>query len=125
MRAAHELKCKCQNAKLVEDKKLKAGDFVKIEIKDKDLCPRYCARVITEVKVGPSPKWIKERLKICGIQSINNVVDAANYVMLETGQPLHAFDFDKVKSVNPKSKSNVQNYCSAGEKGRKNYHFGQ
>ena len=102
-RRSRRLKYKVQKTKLVEDKKTKGGDFVKIEIKDKDLCLRYCARVITEVKVGPSPKWIKDRLKICGIQSINNIVDAANYVMLETGQPLHAFDFDKIKSVNPKS----------------------
>ncbi len=74
----------------------KTKDFVSIEIKDKIACSRYTARVITDVKVGESPKYIKERLKVCGLQLINNVVDAANYVMLETGQPMHAFDLDKI-----------------------------
>ena len=69
---------------------------IKVEVKNKDLCPRYCARVITDIKVGPSPKWLKERLEVIGQKSINNIVDAANYVMFETGQPLHAFDMDKV-----------------------------
>ncbi len=72
-------------------------NFIKIEVKDKNACPRYTARVIADVKVGDSPKWIKERLEICGLQPINNVVDIANYVMLELGQPLHAFDFDKLE----------------------------
>ncbi|MCK4781698.1 phenylalanine--tRNA ligase subunit beta [Candidatus Parcubacteria bacterium] len=71
-------------------------DFIKIEVKDKNLCSRYTARVIADVKVGVSPKWIQERLIVCGLRPINNIVDAANYVMLEIGQPLHAFDFDKV-----------------------------
>ena len=80
-----------------KDKKLKAKDFIKIEVKDKNACPRYTARVITDVKVGDSPKWIKERLETCGLQPINNIVDIANYVMIETGQPLHAFDFNKIE----------------------------
>ena len=84
------------NYKLREDKKIKAKDFIKIEVKDKKSCPRYTARVITDVKVGPSPKWIKERLEVCGLQTINNIVDIANYMMLETGQPLHAFDAQKI-----------------------------
>jgi len=79
-----------------EDKKIKAKDFVSVEVKNKLACPRYTARVITDVKVGPSPKWIQERLKICGLRPINNIVDIANYVMLETGQPLHAFDGEKL-----------------------------
>lgn len=82
--------------RLKENKDLKAQDFVKIEVKDKKSCPRYTARVVSNVKVGPSPKWLKEKLEICGLQSINNVVDIANYVMLETGQPLHAFDARKI-----------------------------
>ncbi len=90
--------------RLKEDKSIKAKDLIKIEIKDKKACPRYSARVISGVKVGSSPRWLKERLEVCGLQSINNIVDFANYTMLETGQPLHAFDFDKIKSVNPKSK---------------------
>ncbi|MBU3935039.1 phenylalanine--tRNA ligase subunit beta, partial [Patescibacteria group bacterium] len=69
----------------------------KVEVKDKKDCPRYTAKVILGVKVACSPKWLQERLKICGLQPINNIVDIANYVMLETGQPIHAFDLDKVK----------------------------
>lgn len=70
---------------------------VKIEITDPDLCSRYAASLITGVKIGPSPQWIKESLARAGQRSINNVVDITNYVMLEYGQPLHAFDFDLVK----------------------------
>ena len=80
-----------------EDKNLKAKNFISVEVKNKVACPRYTARVVTEVKVGPSPKWIQERLKVCGLRPINNIVDIANYVMLETGQPLHAFDGEKLE----------------------------
>jgi phenylalanyl-tRNA synthetase beta chain len=66
-----------------------------IEIKDKN-CKRYSARIISNVVVGPSPKWVQDKLNNCGINSINNIVDATNYVMLELGQPLHAFDYDKI-----------------------------
>ncbi len=86
-----------------EDKKLKAKDFVNLEVKNKTACPRYTVRVINDVKIGSSPKWLKDRLKVCGLRPINNIVDIANYVMLETGQPLHAFDLEKLKGVNPKS----------------------
>jgi phenylalanyl-tRNA synthetase beta chain len=89
-------KIQIPNAKLKEDKTKRARDLIKIEVKDKKACPRYSARVITDVKVGPSPKWLKERLEVCGLQSISNIVDVANYVMLETGQPLHAFDAEKI-----------------------------
>ena len=68
---------------------------MKIEIKNKEACLRYTARVVEGIKVGQSPEWIKQRLEICGLQSINNIVDIVNYVMLETGQPLHIFDLDK------------------------------
>jgi phenylalanyl-tRNA synthetase beta chain len=82
--------------KLKEDKNLKAKDFVSIEVKNKIACPRYTARVIADVKVGPSPKWLRDRLRVCGLNSINNIVDITNYVMLETGQPLHVFDGEKL-----------------------------
>lgn len=82
--------------RLNEDKKLQAKDFISVEIKDVELCPRYCARIITDIKIGSSPKWLKEKLESIGQQPINNVVDAANFVMFETGQPLHAFDADKL-----------------------------
>jgi len=90
-------KLKLPAIKLIEDKNLKAGNFINVEIKDKDACPRYTARVITDIKIGPSPIWLQEKLKSMGQKLINNVVDAANYVMFETGQPLHAFDYDKLE----------------------------
>ena len=61
-----------------------------------ELCPRYAALKMTGIKIGPSPAWMKRRLELCGTRSINNVVDATNYVMLELGQPLHAFDLTKI-----------------------------
>jgi phenylalanyl-tRNA synthetase beta chain len=64
-----------------------------VEIKDPDLCPRYCARFVDNVTVGPAPYWMRRRLEAVGIRSINNVVDVTNYVLIETGQPLHAFDY--------------------------------
>jgi len=84
--------------KIKEDSKKLANKLVKVEVKDKELCSRYVARVIDNVKIGLSPEWMQERLKACGLRPINNVVDITNYVMLETGQPLHAFDFDKLAS---------------------------
>jgi len=67
-----------------------------VEIRDPGLCPRYCATLITDAKVGPSPLWLEQRLLACGMRPINNIVDVTNYVMLEYGQPLHAFDFEKI-----------------------------
>ena len=84
--------------KLKEDKKYKTSDYLTVKIENSGACPRYSARILGEITVKPSPKWIRERLETCGIQSINNVVDAANYVMLETGQPMHVFDFEKIRA---------------------------
>jgi phenylalanyl-tRNA synthetase beta chain len=67
-----------------------------VEIECEDLCPRYHARVIKGVKIGPSPAWLQARLEAVGVATVNNVVDVTNYVLLECGQPLHAFDFDKL-----------------------------
>jgi len=86
-------------------KNLKARDFVNVEVKNKNACLRYTARVITGVKVGPSPKYIRDKLKVCGLRPINNIVDIANYVMLETGQPLHAFDGGKLEGPERKQAS--------------------
>ncbi len=80
-----------------KDKEIRAKDFIKVEVKDKIACPRYTARVITDAKIGFSPKWMRERLETCGLKPINNIVDIVNYVMLETGQPLHAFDGKKLE----------------------------
>ena len=66
---------------------------IEIEIKDPDLCPRYSAALITGVTIGPSPQWMQRRLAMAGMRPINNIVDVTNYVMLEWGQPLHAFDY--------------------------------
>ena len=70
-----------------------AEKFAKVRIDNTELCPRYTARVIHGVKVGPSPAWLRERLERVGVRSVSNVVDVTNYVMLEIGQPLHAFDY--------------------------------
>lgn len=72
-------------------------DYVKVEVRDTDLCPRYVARVIDNVRVGPSPMWLRKYLHGAGVRSINNVVDITNFVMLETGHPMHAFDLDMVE----------------------------
>ncbi len=72
-------------------------DYAKVEVRDEELCPRYCARIITDVKIGPSPMWMREYLYGAGIRPINNIVDITNFVMLETGHPMHAFDLSKVK----------------------------
>ncbi len=74
----------------------KAEDYISVEVKDSELCPRYCARVCTNIKIGPSPKWMQRRLAASGIRPINNLVDITNYVMEEYGQPMHAFDLDTV-----------------------------
>src|ERR1700674_940450 len=75
----------------------KAGDAVKVEIQTPELCGRFTARVIRNVKIQPSPKWLKDRLEASGVASISNVVDISNYVMLELGHPLHTFDYDKLR----------------------------
>ncbi|HEX9051506.1 MAG TPA: phenylalanine--tRNA ligase subunit beta [Anaeromyxobacter sp.] len=73
-----------------------AKDAVKVRIEDPERCARYAARVVEGVKIGPSPLWLARRLESCGVRSISNVVDATNFVLLELGHPLHAFDLDKV-----------------------------
>jgi phenylalanyl-tRNA synthetase beta chain len=80
-----------------EEAAAKASDAVKVEIQSPELCGRYTARVIRGMKIQPSPKWLKDRLEASGVASISNVVDVTNYVMLELGNPLHAFDYDKVR----------------------------
>ncbi len=72
-------------------------DYATVRVEDDELCPRYCARVIKNVKIGRSPKWMREYLYGVGVRPINNIVDITNYIMLETGHPMHAFDLSKVK----------------------------
>lgn len=73
-----------------------ASDYVKVTIKDTDLCPRYCARVVKNIRIAPSPKWMQRRLAAAGIRPINNIVDITNYIMEEYGQPMHAYDYDQL-----------------------------
>ncbi len=75
----------------------KASDYIKVTVEDPDLCPRYCARVVKNVKIGPSPKWMQRCLAANGIRPINNLVDITNYVMEEFGQPMHAYDLDMIE----------------------------
>lgn len=75
----------------------RAEDYIKVSVEAPDLCPRYTARVVRNVKIGPSPKWLRDRLTACGVRPINNIVDITNYVMLEYGQPMHAFDREYLK----------------------------
>ena len=72
------------------------NDYVKVSVENTDLCPRFCARVVKNIKIGPSPKWMQRRLASVGIRPINNVVDITNYVMEEYGQPMHAYDLDMI-----------------------------
>ncbi|MBQ5446094.1 MAG: phenylalanine--tRNA ligase subunit beta [Lachnospiraceae bacterium] len=72
------------------------NDYIKVRVEDKDLCKRYVARVVKDVKLAPSPKWLQRRLAADGIRPINNIVDITNYVMEEYGQPMHAYDLDTI-----------------------------
>ena len=74
-----------------------AATYARVEIANPDLCNRYIGLIIKDVKIGPSPKWMQEYLTLAGMRPINNVVDITNFVMLEWGQPLHAFDYARLK----------------------------
>ena len=80
----------------VKENDEKASNYVKVTVEDPELCPRYCARVVKNVKIGPSPKWMQRCLASNGIRPINNLVDITNYVMEEFGQPMHAYDLDTI-----------------------------
>ena len=80
----------------VKDNGEDVNDYISVEVKDPDLCSRYCARVCTNIRIAPSPEWMQRRLRASGIRPINNLVDITNYVMEEYGQPMHAFDLDTI-----------------------------
>ena len=73
------------------------NDYLSVEVADHDLCRRYCARMVKNIRIAPSPEWMQRRLRSCGIRPINNIVDITNYVMEEFGQPMHAFNYDAIK----------------------------
>ncbi|MBP1573129.1 MAG: phenylalanine--tRNA ligase subunit beta [Oscillospiraceae bacterium] len=87
------------------------NDMLSVEISNKELCPRYMAGIVKNVKIEPSPRWMRERLRACGVRPINNLVDITNYVMLEYGHPMHAFDLRYVEGA----KINIRN-AQKGEK---------
>jgi phenylalanyl-tRNA synthetase beta chain len=99
-----------------ENLKLETSALVAVRNEDSSLCPRYTAHVIKGVKVGPSPEWLRETLEKVGIRSISNVVDVTNYVMLETGQPLHAFDYHLIAKGAEGKPTIVVRRAGAGEK---------
>lgn len=82
--------------KVNEDDSTKLNDIFSVEIADPDLCSRFSTRMLKNVKIGPSPEWMQQRLEGAGIRSINNVVDVTNFVMIELGHPMHAYDYDKI-----------------------------
>lgn len=82
--------------KINEDDNTKLNDIFSVEIADPDLCSRFSTRMLKNVKIGPSPEWMQQRLEGAGIRSINNVVDVTNFVMIELGHPMHAYDYDKI-----------------------------
>ncbi len=90
---------------------------IDIEIADPELCPRYCATLITDVKIAESPPWLQERLIACGQRPINNIVDITNYVMLEYGQPLHSFDYDRLRGrkIMPRRAADGEKYITLDE----------
>jgi len=108
--AAGQTKLNIPEIKISEKSKEKTSDLIEIKIDEPALCPRYMARVVKCVEIGPSPKWLQDRLKLVGVRPINNVVDISNYVMFETGQPLHFFDFDKL--ANDKKKTKIIIRCA-------------
>ncbi|MBQ1206646.1 MAG: phenylalanine--tRNA ligase subunit beta [Clostridia bacterium] len=96
--------------KVTEVKGEKASDYIKVNVHNTELCPRYTARVVKNVKIAPSPLWLRAKLRAAGVRPINNIVDITNFVMLEYGQPMHAFDYEYIKS----REINVRN-ANAGE----------
>lgn len=100
--------------------KFSTQELIKVNVEDSKLCPRYSCRIIKNIKVQDSPEWLKNKLSILGHKSINNIVDLANYVMFDTGQPLHTFDFDKLNgSINIRCAKNKEEIvCLNNEKNK-------
>ncbi len=95
----------------LKESKRPTSDFIKVTIDNPEGCMRYAARIVTNVEIGPSPKWLEDRMQSIGQKSINNVVDAANFILMDTGHPMHTFDLDKFKS-----REIVVRFAADGEK---------
>lgn len=97
------------------------GEGPVVEIEDPVLCPRYSSRIITGVKPGPSPEWLSKRLESCGIRPTSNIVDVTNYILLELGQPMHAFDLDKLagKKIAVKKAGSIDKFTTLDDEERK------
>lgn len=95
--AITEQPIKMPKIEVKESKEKTIGDLLSVQVLDKEACPRYACRVIRNVKLAPSPRWLAERIEKSGLRSVNNVVDVTNYVLLEMGHPLHAFDYDQLE----------------------------
>ncbi len=102
--------------KIIEDKKIKIKNLVSVEVQDKLICPRYMAGMMENIKIESSPIWLKLRLIAAGLKPINNIVDITNYVMFETGQPLHAFDSEKLFDDKSGKKKIIIRSAKQGEK---------
>ncbi len=90
-------------------------DYIKVTVEDPELCPRYTARVVKNIKLAPSPEWMQRRLASMGIRPINNLVDITNYVMEEYGQPMHAYDLDTI--------AGQRDRCTPCKRGRNSLHL--
>jgi phenylalanyl-tRNA synthetase beta chain len=103
-----------------EDTDFQVNDFIKVQIHDTDGCPRYAARVIRNVTVAPSPEWMQQRLEAVGIRPINNIVDITNYVLMEMGQPLHAFDLQEIrgKEIHVRASKTGEKFTTLDDKER-------
>ncbi|MFH0846050.1 MAG: phenylalanine--tRNA ligase beta subunit-related protein [Patescibacteria group bacterium] len=110
------LKLKFFDDSFLPNSAFKSEDFITLKIEDFKLVPRAMKRLVQDVKIGPSPKWLREKLESIGQKSINNVVDITNFVMWETGQPVHAFDFDKIAVGDSGKKDFIIRNAQNGEK---------
>ena len=94
--ATYKKELKMPEITVKEEAEGNIAEMISVEIKNPELCPRYIARVVKNVKIEPSPRWMRKRLRAAGVRPINNIVDITNYVMLELGQPMHAFNIDTI-----------------------------